>query len=289
LLPPRKRNFNNNQPRFRKTRKKTITENAEGGDEMGKKLHSSRILFYCIIPGVLLFLVVPCLHAQTYYADLTITVDSSGYVTIDGRTNYPNLTIQNTEQYTSKSQSLWVLNITKQQTFSEFIYTLILPAGSSINYIKTSGFLQIEENLGRLIVKGFGENESLIILVQYQIEKRESTTFEQTLIYVFLIGSIVVVSVLVMVLFSKEKKIKPITTNTDTPKPYEEIKGLNQRQKQIMQLLHESNTPLTQTDIQKHLQIPKASVSRNIRGLERKGLIEKEQIGMSNLVRLKKQ
>ncbi|HER45638.1 MAG TPA: MarR family transcriptional regulator [Thermoplasmatales archaeon] len=256
---------------------------------MGKKLHSSRILFYCIIPGVLLFLVVPCLHAQTYYADLTITVDSSGYVTIDGRTNYPNLTIQNTEQYTSKSQSLWVLNITKQQTFSEFIYTLILPAGSSINYIKTSGFLQIEENLGRLIVKGFGENESLIILVQYQIEKRESTTFEQTLIYVFLIGSIVVVSVLVMVLFSKEKKIKPITTNTDTPKPYEEIKGLNQRQKQIMQLLHESNTPLTQTDIQKHLQIPKASVSRNIRGLERKGLIEKEQIGMSNLVRLKKQ
>lgn len=256
---------------------------------MGKKLHSSRILFYCIIPGVLLFFLVPCLHAQSYYADLTITVDNSGYVTIDGRTNYPNLTIQNTEQYTAKSQSLWILNITKQETFSEFIYTLILPVGSSINYIKTSGFLQIEENLGRLIIKGFGENESLIILVQYQIEKQESIAFEQTLVFIFLIGSIVVVSILVVVLFSKEKKIKPATTNAETPKPYEEIKGLNPRQKQIMQLLYESNSPLTQTDIQKHLQIPKASVSRNILGLERKGLIEKEQIGMSNLIRLKKQ
>jgi uncharacterized membrane protein len=45
---------------------------------------------------------------------------------------------------------------------------------------------------------------------------------------------------------------------------------------------------MTQTDIQKELKIPKAAVSRNILGLERKGLIEKEQIGMSNLIRLKK-
>jgi uncharacterized membrane protein len=34
--------------------------------------------------------------------------------------------------------------------------------------------------------------------------------------------------------------------------------------------------------------MPKASVSRNIRRLELKGLIEKEQIGMSNIIRLKK-
>jgi uncharacterized membrane protein len=71
--------------------------------------------------------------------------------------------------------------------------------------------------------------------------------------------------------------------------PLGELKGLNHRQNQIIQLLHARNIPMTQTDIQKELQIPKASVSRNIHGLERKGLIEKEQIGMSNLIRLKKQ
>jgi uncharacterized membrane protein len=74
----------------------------------------------------------------------------------------------------------------------------------------------------------------------------------------------------------------------DTKKPLGDMKGLNHRQKQIMQILHERNASLTQTDIQKELQIPKASISRNVRGLEQKGLIEKEQIGMSNLIRLKK-
>jgi len=55
-----------------------------------------------------------------------------------------------------------------------------------------------------------------------------------------------------------------------------------------MNLLIDKKTPLTQTDIQKQLNIPKAAVSRNIQRLELKGLIEKEQIGMSNLIRLKK-
>ena len=67
-----------------------------------------------------------------------------------------------------------------------------------------------------------------------------------------------------------------------------DFRGLNQRQKQIMKLLIDRKKPLTQTEIQKLLNIPKAAVSRNIRRLELKGLIEKEQIGMSNLIRLKK-
>jgi uncharacterized membrane protein len=68
-----------------------------------------------------------------------------------------------------------------------------------------------------------------------------------------------------------------------------DFKGLNLRQKEIMNLLINKKTPLTQTEIQRELNIPKAAVSRNIRGLEMKGLIEKEQIGMSNLIRIKKQ
>jgi len=67
------------------------------------------------------------------------------------------------------------------------------------------------------------------------------------------------------------------------------LKGLSERQRKIMKLLIEQKRPLTQTDIQKELKMPKAAVSRNIRTLERKRLIEKEQIGMSNLITLKKQ
>ena len=66
------------------------------------------------------------------------------------------------------------------------------------------------------------------------------------------------------------------------------FRGLTDRQKDIVQLLIKVKRPLTQVEIQKELDMPKAAVSRNVHSLEIKGLIEIEKIGMSNLVRLKK-
>ncbi|HWR27330.1 MAG TPA: MarR family transcriptional regulator [Candidatus Thermoplasmatota archaeon] len=256
---------------------------------MGNKSRSCPIFLSIIVLGFLPILLAPSIQAADYYADLTITVDFSGFVSIAGLTNYPNLTIQNTEQYTSKQQSYWLLNITKQETFSEFVYDLTLPKGSSISYMKSSGSLRIEENLGSLIIRGFGENESLSILIQYQTEKQGGSILQDTIIYLILLPAILLVTLLILFFYLKEKKTRGLPSEAVIKEPLGDMKGLNHRQKQIMQLLHERNIPLTQTDIQKELEIPKASVSRNIHGLERKGLIEKEQIGMSNLIRLKKQ
>ena len=255
---------------------------------MGPNGSHYRKFFLLVLLSFLLIVIFPSLQAVDYYADLTITVDSSGFVTITGLTNYPNLTIQNTEQYTSKQQSQWLLNISKQGTFSEFVYDLTLPEGSSISYIRSSGSLRIEEASGNLILRGFGENESLSILVQYQINKPPNPLLQDDIIYLILLPAILLVSFLLIFFYLQERKPKQEPSRGDVSKPFEDLKGLNHRQKQIIQLLQERNLPLTQTDIQKELQIPKASVSRNIHGLERKGLIEKEQIGMSNLIRLKK-
>ncbi len=259
------------------------------GAVMGNQARHYLILFPVAFLSFFAVLSAPSLLAADYYADLTITVDLSGYVSIQGLTNYPNLTIQNTEQYTSKQQSYWLLNITKQETFSEFVYDLALPKGSSISFIKSSGSIRIEENLGGLIIRGFGENESFSILIQYQIEKQDDSFFQENIVYLILLPAILVVALLILFFYLKEKKTKKLPQPKDKKEPPGEMNGLNHRQRQIMQLLHERNIPLTQTDIQKELQIPKASVSRNVHGLERKGLIEKEQIGMSNLIRLKKQ
>jgi uncharacterized membrane protein len=256
---------------------------------MGNRVGYYRKLFLIALFSLLAVLLAPSLQAVNYYADLTITVDLSGYVTIDGFTNYPNLTIQNTEQYTSKQQSYWLLNITKQETFSEFVFDLTLPKGSSISYIKSSGSIRIEENLGSLIVRGFGENKSFFILIQYQIEKQGSSFLQENIVYLILLPAILLVTFLIIFFYLKEKKTRGLPLVEDKKEPLVDLKGLNHRQKQIMQILHERNVSLTQTDIQKELQIPKASVSRNIHGLEQKGLIEKEQMGMSNLIRLKKQ
>jgi len=233
---------------------------------------------------------LPSFCAEEYYADITIDVDSSGFVTIDGITNYPDLLVNNSQIYTSKKQSYWLLNITKEEIFSDFVYTLTLPKGSSINYINPSGFIRIEENQGNLLIKGFGENKSFSIVVQYQIEKTSDneTLAQFDIIFVVLLIVIFSLALILAILFVKDRKSKVIVGEIKQDEIDTKFKGLNERQKQIIKLLIDRKTPLTQTDIQKELKIPKASVSRNIHGLERRGLIEKEQIGMSNLIRLKK-
>lgn len=247
-------------------------------------INISKKIFYLLLFLVFIIIYIPTISAENYYADITIEVDSSGFVTIDGVTDHPDLLIKNTEIYTSKKQSYWLLNITKDDIFSEFIYVLTLPKGSSINYIKSSGFISIENKEGNLLVKGFGENESISILIQYQTEKLEENQIIKNDIILFslLISIIILVIIMIFLLIKEKPKIDRSKDNNYN------FKGLNNRQKEIMHLLIEKNTSMTQTEIQKELNIPKAAVSRNIRGLEIKGLIEKEQIGMSNLIRIKK-
>ncbi len=251
---------------------------------MGLSIISKKIFFLYSLLILSTIICIPSISAEKYYADIKIDVDSSGFITIDGITNHLDLLIKDTEIYTSKKQSYWLLNITKEGVFSEFIYELTLPKESSINYIKSSGFISIEEEKGSLMVKGFGENESFSIIVQYQTEKlTDNQLMEFDLVFIILLISIIVLIIILVWLIIKEKikdRIPKANINS--------FKGLNNRQKEIMNLLIDKNIPLTQTEIQKELNIPKAAVSRNIRGLELRGLIEKEQIGMSNLIRIKK-
>jgi uncharacterized membrane protein len=241
-----------------------------------------------IIIIFLIFLLFPIVYAEDYYADVEITVDNSGFVTIDGITNHPDLLINNTELYTSKKQSYWLLNITKEGIFSDFIYSVVLPLGSSINYVKTSGSMGIKEEQGKLIINGFGQNKTFYVIVQYQVKKTAYITMTNNLyllIPIIVIGLFVLIVVFYYFLKKKESEATPKGINKAD---YNGFKGLNDRQKKIMDLLIKKNRPLSQTAIQKELNIPKAAVSRNISSLELKGLVEKENIGMSNLIRLKK-
>jgi uncharacterized membrane protein len=236
----------------------------------------------------ILVIPVPSVLGAGYYADLAIQVDSAGFVTITGLTNHPDLLIKNTQNYTSKKQSYWLLNMTRTDVFSDYVYVVALPEGSSINYLKSSGSIRIEEDQGALVVRGFGENKTLSFQVQYQIGQPSDTAQFLEINYLYFIALVILAILFVVFFLFKKRKTPPSTEVKEESLGGYDLKGLNDRQKKILRLLQEKNIPLTQTDIQKELQLPKASVSRNIRGLEHKGLIEKEQIGMSNLIRLKK-
>ena len=64
-----------------------------------------------------------------------------------------------------------MLNITKKEKFSDFVYSVNLPNSASINYIKSSGFFKIENNWGKLTINGFGEKKPFSVVIQYQTSK----------------------------------------------------------------------------------------------------------------------
>lgn len=251
---------------------------------MGLKQRNKHMIHFIL--SILLFFLffAPGINAEGYFADIDISVDTSGFVTITGTTNHQELLTESTETYVSKDQSLWLLNITKNEVFSDYIYTITFPKGTSINYIKSSGTFRIGEHEEHLIVDGFGENNNLSVIVQYQIDKYHegsvSNAFDVNLGLIILISILIFLFILAYYKYPDKKESSEMFED-------DMLKGLNQRQKEIMNILINNNAPLTQSDIQKEIGIPKASVSRNIQRLEFKGLIEKEQTGMSNLIRLK--
>jgi len=254
-------------------------------------LKTNNMLKFLIISIFILNLIFTCpiSVAESYYADIQINVYETGLVDIEGNSNHPDLIVEKTNLYTYKKQSYWLLNITKNDVFDDYVYTLTLPEGSTVNHIKASGLKGIAEEEGRLIISGAGQNEALSITVQYQINTgtNEYSLTDYIILSILVILIILLTALLLYYILNKKNK-KTLDSKVDDKLVGYSLKGLSSRQKEIIRLLVDKKRPLTQTDIQKELDIPKAAVSRNIHSLEIKGLVEIEKIGMSNLVRLKK-
>jgi len=257
---------------------------------MELRIKSSKKCAIILLMFLFSILFYPIICAQDYYADIEISVDDSGIVDIEGISNYPDLLVQNSHLYTYKKQSYWLLNITKEEVFSDYVYVLTLPEGSKINHIKTSGFRGIEEEDGKLIISGEGQEETLSIVVQYQVNKTSDgqSSVDFTVLSILIVSIIILTALLLYFVFKNKQKESTVSDANIVGDGEYNFKGLSERQKEIVQLLIDTKRPLTQVEIQKELDMPKAAVSRNVHSLEIKGLIEIEKIGMSNLIRLKK-
>jgi hypothetical protein len=135
---------------------------------MGKIKQIKKFLFSTILIFVLIF---PSVSSE-YYADIEIIVDEAGYVTITGKTNHPDILVENSQMYTYKNQDTWLLNITINDLFSDYIYDLKLPQGSTVNYLNLSGLKEIKTDTGNLLLTGSGGNENLSLIVKYQINSK---------------------------------------------------------------------------------------------------------------------
>jgi uncharacterized membrane protein len=215
--------------------------------------------------------------AETYYADVQINVDSSGKVSISGQTNHPVLKLTDSDLFTTKNKEVWLLNISTYGLFSDFIYQVNLPSGASVNYIKSTGTFRIKSNSNSISIIGTGHNEPFEIAVQYTL----GTVAFPYEYFAIPLPIAIAVYIIFVLLRKKKKRIEKIVSEV-------KIQGLTERQKQIVDLLIK-NKSMTQKQLQEATNLPKASLSRNIDALVRKGIVIKEEKGMTNAIILKKE
>lgn len=231
----------------------------------------SRFFVMVVLAGILAL--SPFVGAQEFYADIVIRVDQTGLVTISGLTNHPELQNVETHKFTSKEGERWLLNITIDGMFSDYVYDVRLPGNAVINYLKVPGQLSIESDMGELVVTGAGKKELFYITIQYTFD--DSLHHNNPLIYSAFAAALLAAGYfLYRYLRSPGKKYNP--------------ESLTERQKLILDFLNRRKKPVTQREIEISVRIPKSSVSRNINTLVRKGIIAKERKGMSNIIYLRK-
>ena len=208
-------------------------------------------------------------ESQQYYADVDITVEDNGLVSVSGITNHPGLKVTDASEYTSKSGQYWILNITISDVFSDFVYSLRLPEGSVVNYLKSESSIGIRHDWQGMVIEGEGRNEPFVIIVQYSISPLEAE-------FPYLVLLLPVAAVVVAVYWNARAR-KPAR------KRYRP-ELLTERQLSVVRLLEREGRPVTQKVMERELGIPKASLSRNIDSLVRKGVISRERKGMSNVI-----
>lgn len=207
------------------------------------------------------------------YAHINIYIDEKGGALFLGETNEllelpKGIEIKNgeiighTSELTSKQGLVW-----------EFSYIL---EGSELNVIFPEGtqIKALEEGEISLNGKKISVYVKEKINAQYFIEEQNEFNW-------FILLAIILI-VIIIVYFLLKEKIKPKKSNQ-----LEIIKQtLSSREKQIIEKLEEVKE-IKHSRLQKLLEIPKASFSRHIQELEKKGLIKRIGEGKNKLISLK--
>ncbi len=217
-----------------------------------------------------------CLHAvsaEEFYADVLFDVDSSGRSSVSGRANHPFLAEGVVDSLTSMRGGVWLFNLTLPEgdVFSEYVYAVRLPEDAAVNYVKSGGQFRIVTDGGRITVRGVGEGR-LSAVVQYSILERESGVP----VYVYVAAAAALAGGAGLVLYSRSRRVSPVVGGG----------VLTDRQRDILGIVSGEGRPVNQALVCERLGLPKSSVSRNVDGLVRMGLLRKTRTGMSTMLSL---
>jgi len=250
------------------------------------KHETSNSLFYFFLLFIFLFF-VPLSSALT---SINIFIDESGTAAFLGQSDQSSLILPEgiklddgeitgiTHSITSKDGNNWNIFFSSSET--EF--TVILPENAVISTIK-SGEISIDES--RISI--FVQNE---IDISYFIDEKNIEDKGINILLLIIFIAIFIVLVIFVINFSnrerKKNKAKKPTIRKKRRSTLEIIKKvLNEREKEIVDKLKETGK-IKGSQLRKILEIPKASFSRHVQELEKKGIIKRTGEGRNKFIQL---
>jgi len=226
---------------------------------------------------IIFCLVLPISLAQEYYADVQIRVWPAGEVEISGTTNYPALKSGMTQNFTSKSADKWILNMTFPDNFSEYVYDVSFPPGTEINYLNVPKNVRMETEGEVLHVIGSGINQKFFLTIQYSFGDQPPIPPSP----LPLVAAGFIIAIIAVFAYRRFRKISVGKNNSGVKyNPH----ALTDRQRMIVDAISKNKAPITQAKLQTETKIPKASLSRNLDSLIKKGIVKKERKGMTMVV-----
>ena len=196
-------------------------------------------------------------NAFPYYADIDIYVQDNGLVSIDGDTNNPSLLVLDSSNFTSKKNAFWIFNLTTNDNFSDILFRLHLPAGAAINYLRTPDLSRIKVSSNGIIIIGTGENQSLILLVQYTIDSNYKASWNS-----YLAIPLIIILVIIGFLFRKKKfmrfarvsqdDVSSVQTDEDVGSKLYEKFALSERQLMIVKFIEKNGGSVLQSKAEKN-------------------------------------
>ncbi len=234
-----------------------------------------------ILIALLALFIISTAHAAEYYADVILDISQDGSTIISGTTNHPKLDARTTAEFTSMQKGNWTFEIDLNETFSAYLFEIILPPKAQTTDIKISGEYRITTRDSRILIIASGEGQPLTAKIKYtnQTENLQPN-------YIQIAAAIII---FIVIIFFANKRInnkdkKTLAQKTETKKAHINKEALTERQVLIFEYLEKKGKSATQKEIETALHIPKASLSRNLAALERKELIKKEAKGMTMVI-----
>ncbi|MFH1234534.1 MAG: MarR family transcriptional regulator, partial [Candidatus Diapherotrites archaeon] len=217
------------------------------------------------------------------YADIQADIGTDGITAISGTTNHPALAAGQSHEFTSKEGKYWLFSIDLNEQFSDFVFSIILPEGASINYIKGPS-VRIETENDRIAVKGVGSNAPFSLKIQYSIEAARAEPLIPWGGYVLILFALFIAAGYLIFIY-KKKSSEPIGKPVKPKGLSEKEKAsLTERHLAILEKVEKNKFIVSKKKVEEELGIPKSSVSRNVEALVKKGYLRKEGKGMSNML-----